>query len=58
MLTMKEQEKVKVLVQKHGIKKAAELLGVHKTSLLRIAAGMPVRPTTESVLHRALAEVR
>lgn len=55
-LTKKEIDDLRGLANRLGTSGAAEVLKVHKTSLIRVLAGEELRPNTEAVLRKALED--
>ncbi len=54
MLSAFELDRIRKLVDREGVDKAAAALDVHKESILRALAGLDVRPNTERALKDSL----
>ncbi len=56
MITNAERDRIRGLCNRLGTDKAAEALGIHKTSLLLLLSGIEdgIRPNTEKVVRAAL----
>lgn len=54
MLSAFEIDRIRKLVESEGVDGAAAQLDVHKESVLRVLAGLDVRPNTERALKDSL----
>ena len=54
MMTKQEIDKLRGLSNRVGTQAAANMIGIHRTSLIALLAGEAIRPVTEQVVRAAL----